>query len=350
MRHSPRSLLSWVALGGILAASSWASPARAAECSSDADCATGYECIKGMSSPGCNPSENGGQCPDPTPVEDAIGTCERAPVECTNDAGACPEYLSCLESQDGVCWMSSDGSTGCSEPDPNAPKYCGFQQTTCATAQDCPREFECVESTFTACPLIDCAEGTECPPCEPQTQKQCQPRQIECDDDDACPSGWSCFAVTQTTCSTDGGTEEVPPTPDGSGTGSGTGTGKGGTTEDKPLPPDEPTVDDPVAPEDTCETVEVAKYCAPQALLELGYGYGSDSDGEFVLESGAGTAGEDDNAAGAPGPKDADGPNEKADDGGCSVAPVLGGGGSLLAPLMLLAPLAARIGRRRRAG
>ncbi len=316
MRHSPRAYLSLLAMGGALAVSTWAPRAAAADCTSDADCEAGYECIKGMSSPGCDSS---GECPEPTPVEEEVGSCELAPVECST-SDDCPEYLTCADSQELSCWSDSNGNTGCEEPDPNAPKYCSFREMTCATNDDCPREFECVEHESYGCPAVDCVEGEECnDTCEPTLEKECQPKKIDCSGGAACPSGWSCITVTT-------GSDCAEPAP-----------APGGTTD-----PDAPA-DSGTAPDGGCESFAPTSesFCAPDILVE--HGYASDSGGSAENDAGG-----DSTSGGAPKPEEPKSPGGKAtDDGGCSVAPVLGGSSSIFAPLMLLVPFAARLRRRR---
>lgn len=174
-----------------LLALAWPGVAFSADCTEDADCAEGFHCVKGASSPGCDPN---GDCPEPDVVEDEVGTCERAPVSCDSDAD-CGEYLSCQSSSDGVCWSDADGQSGCTEPDPDAPKYCAAASTTCSSDADCPREFECVTHD-SPCPAIDCAEDApDCKPCEASSYQVCQPKQIECATDTDCPTDWSCGSV-----------------------------------------------------------------------------------------------------------------------------------------------------------
>jgi hypothetical protein len=188
-----------------LLALAWPGAAFAADCNDDADCGEGFYCAKGASSPGCDPS---GDCPAPDVVEEGVGTCEAAPVTCDSDAD-CGEYLSCQASADGVCWADTDGQSGCTEPDPNAPKYCAVASTACSTDADCPREFECV-TYDSPCPGVPCADNDpDCKACEPSTSQVCQPKQIECASDGDCPADWSCASVY----SGGGGSDVAEPAP-----------------------------------------------------------------------------------------------------------------------------------------
>jgi len=177
-------------LGGftaLLAADAYAQP-----CSSDADCADGFACVKGVSVPGCATPPD---CPDPTPVEDETGWCEQLPQTCETDAD-CPAYLKCVANQSQTCWADSEGNTGCDPIDPNAPKTCEYVAIACTTDTDCPANFECIEIPV-PCAAVECPPGTECPPdnCGGATEKTCTPKQISCATDADCPTDWLCANV-----------------------------------------------------------------------------------------------------------------------------------------------------------
>ncbi len=337
-----RPLLSLLALTGFVAMTGFSHSAMAqSSCSANSDCEAGYECIKGISVPGCDPTAPDG-CPPSEPVESEFGTCEKAPVECQADAD-CGEYLTCQVSNDGVCWTGPEGS-GCTEPDPDAPKYCGFEVKTCSTDSDCPREFTC-EEIATDC---GCTFKGDCSACETGATHQCQPRQIECETDSECPSDWVCQQFT--TGGSDCAVTEPAPAPtepaDGGGTdGSAPAPTPGGTTTDgsEPVPVEEDG-SEPVT--DCTPTPPVTSgLCVPAELGEIGFASDSGTNSETSGDSGAAPPG----APQDPIDKDAGKPKGKVgDDGGCSVAPALGASsGSWLSALVLLAPLAARIRRRR---
>jgi MYXO-CTERM domain-containing protein len=175
-------------------------PSRAAaqQCTTDAECADGFACIKGWSAPGCEDPSAG--CPSPEPVESELGWCERKPISCTTDAD-CPDFMACMD-EDTPCWSSSSGDeSDCIEPDP-ANRSCRATELTCATTADCPSSFECL-SVPEPCPMYDCAPGTDCEPVDcNQTQNVCQPEQIACSTNADCPSAWSCEDVGTTDCET----------------------------------------------------------------------------------------------------------------------------------------------------
>lgn len=278
-----------------LAALAWSASAAATVCTEDSDCAEGYFCAKGASSPGCDAS---GPCPEPDIVEEEAGTCEAAPVPCETNAD-CGEYLSCVSSSDGVCWITADGDTGCEDTDPNAPKYCALAAIECSTDADCPRDFECVERGG-ACPEIACVDGDDqCPPCEPAKYKACQPKVIECEKNEDCPAEWSCSSIqTGDEPVSDGATDVGSPQPFSS-------------------PPDQSTV---------------ARQCFPDAWGGTGFASDANRDVTHQEDSGAG-----------PGESAS---SSSSSSGGCSMTPGVVGATPWLASLLLLVPFARR---RRRA-
>lgn len=161
------------------------SRAWAKECTTDAECGAGFECMKPEAVPACPPDTN---CPPTEPVPD-IGWCEPKPISCTTDA-ECPDFMRCLD-QETVCWANSDGTSGCAEPDPSK-RTCHAVAIQCATSSDCPASFECTAQPV-PCPMYDCAPGTDCGPtnCE-GTQNVCTPKLITCATNAECPSAWSC--------------------------------------------------------------------------------------------------------------------------------------------------------------
>ncbi len=333
-----RPKFAFLALSGFVVVAGWSASAFAqSTCSTNADCDAGYECIKGVSTPGCDPSA--GECGPSEPVEAEYGSCQKAPVECQTDAD-CGEYLTCQASTgDTACWTGPEGS-GCDEPDPNATKYCDFKVETCTVDSDCPREFKCVASEIQECTDVGCdKDDFDCQSssCETTTTYQCQPPQIECATDTECPSDWICMQFTDTSESC------VPAPADSGGTaGAPTGTGTGTTDGSEPAPaPDERAEGSSGCVEESI----TRSLCIPAELKDVAIGSDSDSAGGVTSNGESATPG-------APNPidKSADKPKAKDADGGCSVAPALGASsGSWLSGLLLLAPLAARIGRRRRA-
>lgn len=319
---SYRIKLSYLAIPAVLAFAAPSFAQSSGECESDADCEAGSACEKGSYTNGCNPEQ--GEC-DSTVYEEEFGSCVVQPVECSGDSD-CGEYSACTSSDSGVCWASSDGSSGCEDPDPDAPKYCSPEVVECESDSDCPREFEC--SPVESCADIACAPDSDCeqPACE-VTGGQCLPKEIECDDDSACPSDWNCVGTTQWECTgdepTDGGAEPAPVDDPGAA---------------DPLPPDD--TEPAYEPATSCVEVAAVGHCQPEEWGEVYFA--SDLDGgEPTSGSGApkGEAGQDDSS-------DGEGSQASSDSGGCSVAPGGGQGGTWLWALLLGAPL---LLRRRRA-
>lgn len=190
-----------VSIASLLAFSFLSGSASAQECAKDTDCGDGMTCVKGASVPGCNPSE---ECPPSVPVEDEFGYCERAPIACKSDAD-CPDFLRCSD-EDVPCWSSSDGTSGCAEPDPNN-RTCQAVSLSCSTNSDCPASFECVKEQLPC--AFDCMPDTDCTgACKEEFQNVCRPQSIACDTSAACPSGWSC--ETELDCAD---TPVAPPEP-----------------------------------------------------------------------------------------------------------------------------------------
>jgi hypothetical protein len=287
-------------------------------CASDADCSAGYTCLKGMGTSGCNP--DAGPCDD-TVFEEEFGSCEKLPEECESDAD-CGEYSSCQSSGVGSCWADSDGNSGCEEPDPDAPKYCGPKTLECETDSDCPDSFEC--ALRESCVAIDCAEGTDCeqPACEP-SGGQCVPQEVECEADSDCPSDWSCAVSTGLSCS-GGGAAEPAPEPDFD-----SDVAEGGASS---VPPES-------IPEETCTEVETAGYCLPAGWEDV---YATGGDGA-VDAGGEPTKGEvetprdsesgDDDGVGQGSSDD----ESSSDAGGCSVTTTRSGSPGPLGLLFVLA-------------
>lgn len=342
------SRLTWLPIATTLLLFGCPAGAQSADgvCASDADCASGQTCQKGMyvnpcAVPPVAPGEEPVDTPacDSTPQEAETGRCITPPTPCSSDAD-CEEYLSCVATSDGVCWMDSNGNTGCDEPDPNAPKYCGVASVACDSNSECPREFECVE-TPTACPAIDCAEDApDCKiACEPSGVHACQPKKIECADDSACPSDWRCVGNVIETCSgggsgTGGGVDGAPGEP-GTSTPSDPGapaptTGPAGDSEDLPAPD--------VPEERICTTQAAIGYCQPKAYGETG----SATGGDVAYEDGGLTGSDDDAAPGAEPPRDSSAETLSAGGGGCSVAYSQTSPAGWALGLLLLAPLARR--------
>lgn len=299
------------------------------ECQSDSDCAESYTCEKGVYSNPCDPEA--GPCDDGV-YEEEFGTCVKSPVSCETDAD-CGEYLACVEGESsGSCWQSSDGSSGCTEPDPDAPMYCAPSFSECETDEDCPRSFECVSGE--SCAAVDCPEGADCdvPACEP-IGGECVPQEIECDADSDCPAEWSCFTRTEYSCSGGGSDEDSPGEVDG-------GTSVGGSSGDVGGEPDPaadplPTPEPDVVPEETCVETTSQGMCQPSAWDGYYYGTGdsgsaTDGGGEALNESDP-RGKDDDSATGeSGGDSDAD---ASSDSGGCSLSV---SGGSSPSPLGLL--------------
>lgn len=273
------------------------------QCTEDTDCAEGYFCAKGASSPGCDAV---GECPEPDVVEEEFGSCELAPVSCTSDAD-CDEYLSCVDVGTSNCTVSSDGTSSCDDGAPDAVMQCSVATIECRVDADCPREFECV-SHAAPCPAIDCAEDApDCKPCEPNTRQVCQPKQIACVDDDDCPSDWSCAYVSE-----GGGGDVAEPAP----------------IEPQPTEPaPEPAMDLP-GTRTSSEDGPPNGACYPNALG--GDGYVTEDEAGGAAEPGSA----EDSASGGP---------ETSSGGGCSVGAVgASGAAGWLMTLLLVAPLAWR--------
>lgn len=321
--HS-RTILSSVTLACALVLTGWASSAAAqSSCEKNEDCETGYFCIKGASSPGCDAGP-GSECTPQDATVDEVGYCEKGPTQCTKDE-ECGEYLTCSRSDSGVCWTGPEGE-GCSEPDPDAPSYCGYTMASCEVSEDCPREFECVESTL----------QPDCLDCEATTVRECQPRTITCENSAECPSDWSCFFNS----SSGGGDCAAPAPRDPGAPDSGNGSGSSDV-------PESPVDDGALQPDCTPAPVQTVGQCLPNQLAEF---VGWDSRGDAETSNGA--------PGGAPLPPTSKGPTNDAnessssaesDSGGCSVAALGASSGSWMTSLLWLAPLALGITRRRRA-
>jgi MYXO-CTERM domain-containing protein len=287
---------------------------QSGECSTDDDCAEGQLCQKGMSVGGCSgtstPSPDGTTTDGPVPGDSAdapecdsepqvsdTGFCYTPPTQCESDAD-CGEYLSCVESTDSDCAVSSDGETTCPEPADDAPKYCSIASVACETDADCPREFECVE--LEVCLLIACEEGNEnCPdPCAPSGEKQCQAKQIACEETADCPSAWSCVGNVMETCTGSGTTDPGVPS------------GAGETSQPAPADGTEPMAPEKTSEEVTCTTEAVIGSCRPDAYDAGGVYYPAD----------LGTDDADSGATSNPNTVSAESEDSPRAGGGCSVA------------------------------
>lgn len=323
-RMTYRTCLPYLVVSAILSLAVPAFSQDVAECASHVDCAAGYTCEKGAHTNGCSPDAD--SC-DTEVYEDEFGTCHKQPPTCEADED-CGEYLSCQSSGSGDCWASSDGSSGCSEPDPDAPQYCAPAFVSCEVDDDCPRSFEC--SRRETCATVDCAEGEACDPPECESSGGvCVPQYIECDADADCPSAWSCVNRIEYTCS-GGGSE-----PDSGGTDSSSES----DSSDGFVAPDEADADGDAAapaeqpPEQVCTEVEREGSCEPNAWEDSYFGGGDATDGSAESPRPvAGGEGADDLAEGGPSGarSDADSSNDAA---GCSVT---AGRTALPGPLGLL--------------
>lgn len=220
-----------------------------AACTTDADCATGEQCLAlpcACGAPACDPSA--GECTDPEPCTcDETAECVPADTfdddvyysdECTADAD-CPMGFACEEVQvpcastrvDCACPPCAEGETcepcDCGEPVDPEPceatsyKFCAYKPVQCTADADCAEGFACQAeevcsgggATNCACAAPACdPDGGECAepePCECETDPEpaseptcevtghsCQPKQIECDAAADCPSGWECIGVS----------------------------------------------------------------------------------------------------------------------------------------------------------
>ncbi len=293
----------------------WSASATAQdfECRSDTDCAAGSECVKGASAPGCaDPSEG---CPDPTPVEDEYGFCERAPIRCLEDAD-CPAPLQCTDSGISTCSAAPGMEPVCDEPDPSQ-RTCQYVPQECTESSECPDHFGC--EVFTDdCIDVACPEGASCPPstCEPESRGFCVPEKIDCEQTSQCPGDWTC--ETFEGCDDIGDPEPLPVPPPGSGSGSDPGGGSFGSHR-------------------AAQCVEVS-LCAPPFFEHLGH------DDVFASAGGDGAS----NSEGAP-TRSSDpisGPDGDPEvQSGCSVASIPGQDGGL--PWILAGAAAFWLRRRR---
>lgn len=294
-------------------------------CANDADCGSGYSCVKSMSTSGCDP---GAASCDAEVTEAEFGSCEKLPEECETDED-CGEYLGCASSDSGVCWQDSDGTSGCSEPDPDAPKYCAPAAFECETDDDCPRSFECMVREN--CVTNDCPEGANCEQaaCEP-SEGQCVPKEIDCESESDCPTDWSCEARTIFSCSGSGGGTEPAPAPE---------------PDPNPYPDPQTDIDDGdgsvappdgMIPEDTCTKVETVGACQPPGWEDLGWddalGDGGGTTKGEVEGPQDGGSGDEDGVGQA-----ASGDESSSDAGGCSVTTTRSGSSGLLGLLFVLA-------------
>jgi len=235
------------------------SSAMAVECTTDADCPEGSQCVAapcGCACPACDP-DSGAECPpcecpdcpeggecveiDVTPgpwygdecEADADCpmdfTCQEVPIPCATEpacppcacAGCDPDSEDCTDPPECDC-------PPCEEPDPTecvetVAKVCIYEPTECTVDTDCQEGFECLEieecsggggCACTSCVCPDCPEGEECPPCdcpadpppceceEDQFAEECTvvgafcaPAQVECAEDTDCPEGWECASA-----------------------------------------------------------------------------------------------------------------------------------------------------------
>ena len=169
------------------------------ECMDDGDCAADFQCLKGASTPGCDPSA--GACDAGIKVEE-YGYCEPRPIVCDSDAD-CPEGLRCEESGDtGNCASSRDGGTVCEPPQP-IEQHCSYAPEQCTSDTDCAADFACtVLATIEECSGggVACPDGEECPEPMPDTcttreEKYCFPDRKDCEGDDDCAASWRCTPI-----------------------------------------------------------------------------------------------------------------------------------------------------------
>lgn len=206
------------------------------ECTSDTDCAEGYQCMMALCA--CAPCPDDGSECEPCTC-DETGVCVAItddggnvddvvlPSECATDAD-CPADFAC-EAMEVGCAVAScppceavdcpDGQE-CPQPEcePCDPmpeecaettvNACVYHPVECAANSDCPADYKCeIYSTGgTVCTDCTCAcpaEG-ECPPCECESTCEevpgeeygvCVPEEKSCTVDTDCPEGWSCEIV-----------------------------------------------------------------------------------------------------------------------------------------------------------
>lgn len=181
-----------VCFAGLLAVSSLAARAGAAECKADADCQEGDICIRSVN-PECPPEV---ECPDDG--TSGSGRCER-PCNVDDDCGAgqecVPFAIDCTD--EAEC--------------PPTQGVCEYRPPKCQTDADCAEGFECRPeggSSDGSCGEAPCTTdaGTgDDPGGKPLAEEtlRCQPKPLECGSDEDCPAPLTCETYDEGTCTKD---------------------------------------------------------------------------------------------------------------------------------------------------
>jgi hypothetical protein len=228
-------------------------------CQDDADCPDGQYCMM-MATGACPPCEPGEECP--CEYAEPEGYCTEnyeddydgsliTNTECSSDAD-CPSGFACKESMmpcmDVPTCACADCAEGeecepcdCGEPEPceaTATMLCVYEPKACETDSDCGENFECYAdqicsgggSAGCACaaPACECdpCDGADCQPCECAEPEPCDcdtepvdfeetcetvgawcaPAEIACTQNSECPADWECYTYTMgSDCACGGG-------------------------------------------------------------------------------------------------------------------------------------------------
>jgi hypothetical protein len=237
-------------------------PCACAGCDPDSeDCTEPPECE-------CEPCEE----PEPEECDDeVVKVCAYDPEECTSDAD-CSEGYECVEVEECMGWGCACPACACVCPEgeecppcecepcdcPEQPveeckvvgAYCGPKEIDCDSDAECPEGWECVEfgaeqCLCPACACAPCEEGTECPPCDcPDCSCEDTSGEKKCT-----PGGWKDGGVMEAMADgTEGGYGEEPQaaangTDDGGEGGDGAAGGGGEGTGGNENPPADDTGD-----------------------------------------------------------------------------------------------------------
>ncbi|MFH1532647.1 MAG: hypothetical protein ABIK09_18125 [Pseudomonadota bacterium] len=212
---------------------------QAGECSSDADCPDGYECLATPCTCACEACPDGEECPPcECPDCEAAGECfpQVDDMECVSDED-CPEGLECMLMGSSSSCACADCAPGeecepCECPEEEFFGYCDEPYDpwddfgdvvagACESDADCPVEFLCLEietpcwddmPTCAPCACAGCdpddpdcteepdCECPECPdpePCEEETALMCVFSPTECTVDADCIDGFECVEMEE---------------------------------------------------------------------------------------------------------------------------------------------------------
>lgn len=154
-----------IAAATFLWAGTLAPMAQATECTTDADCSSGYQCSLGMAGPGsagvsggatgttvCTGTNCASTAAPPVLVADAgaplpltppTGTCQPKPMVCTSVADCPTADFDCVKAIMVTQTCAPNTKCETSPPQTSDTGYCSAKAHACSTAADCPAPLTC---------------------------------------------------------------------------------------------------------------------------------------------------------------------------------------------------------------